>query len=128
MLWNRNECGRNKVMRSSRQPSSVQTVIDQKQQENVEYVDYLSNVITGGVRCTCDIKFRIIMTKAALDRKIFTSKLRLRLRKKFVKCYTGSTACMALKLGHLRDFIRNVWGVWKSGAGKVGRRLVGLSM
>jgi hypothetical protein len=39
--------------------------------------------------CTCEIKFRIAMAKAAFNEKKnrFTSKLELNLRKKLVKCY-----------------------------------------
>jgi hypothetical protein len=71
----------------SRQPSPVQSTIDQKQPENVEhmYFTYLIN----DARCTRETKSRIAMAKEASNMKKtpFTSKLDLNLRKKPVKCY-----------------------------------------
>jgi hypothetical protein len=53
-------------------------------------------MITNDARCrtTREIKFRIAMTKAAVNKKkvLFTSKLDLNLRKKIVKCYIWSIA------------------------------------
>ena len=45
-------------------------------------------------RCTCEMKSRIAMAKAAFNKKknLFTSKLDLNLRKKLVKCYVWSMA------------------------------------
>jgi hypothetical protein len=45
-----------KVMRIPRQPSSIQIMTDQKQLENVEYLNYMSNMITIDVRCIHEIK------------------------------------------------------------------------
>jgi len=71
-----------KVMRISRQPSTVQITVDQKQPENVEYFNYLGSVITSHARCTRGIKSSIARAKAAFDKKaLFTSKLELNLRK-----------------------------------------------
>jgi hypothetical protein len=69
-------------------------MIDQKQFENVEHLNYLGSMITSDARCTREIKSRIAMTKAAFNKKknIFTSKLELNLRKKLVKCYIWSIA------------------------------------
>jgi len=41
-------------------------MIDQKEQENVEYSNYLGSVITNDARCTCtgEIKPRIATSKA----------------------------------------------------------------
>jgi hypothetical protein len=77
-----------KVMRISRQPSQMKIMIDQKQLENVEYLNYLGSIITNDVRCTCAIKSRIAMAKVAFNKKknLFTGKLDLNLRKKLVKC------------------------------------------
>jgi hypothetical protein len=62
-------------------------MIDQKQLDNVEYLNYLGNMMTGYARRTREIKSRIAKAKAALDKKVlFTSKLDLNLRKKLVKC------------------------------------------
>ena len=83
-----------KVMRISRQPSPVTITIDQKQLENVKYFKYLGCMLTDNGRCTCEIKSRIAMAKAAFNKKKkpFTSKLDSNLRKKLVKCYVWSMA------------------------------------
>jgi hypothetical protein len=82
------------VLRISRQPAPLKIMIDQKQLENVEYFNYLGSFITNDARCTCEIKYRIVMAKAAFNKKknIFTSKLDLNLMKKLVKCYIWSVA------------------------------------
>ena len=56
------------------------------------------------VRCTCEIKSRIAMAKAAFDKKIvlFTSTLDLKLRKKLVKCYIWSIALYGVETWTLR--------------------------
>jgi hypothetical protein len=83
--------GKTKVMRISRQPSPIKITIDQKQLENVEYFNYLGSMITNDARCTREIKSRIVMTKAAFNKKnLSTSKLDLNLRKKLIKCYIWS--------------------------------------
>jgi hypothetical protein len=71
-------------MRISRHPSAVTIMIDQKQLENVECFKYLGSILTNDGRCTCEIKSRIAMAKAAFNKKktLFTSKLDLNLRKK----------------------------------------------
>jgi hypothetical protein len=76
------------VMRISRQPFPVKIMIEQKQLENVESFKYLDSMLTNDVRCTCDIKSRIAMAKAAFNknRALFTRKMDLELRKKLVKC------------------------------------------
>jgi len=81
-----------KVMRISRQPSPVKIMINQKQLENVESFKYLVRILTNDGRCTCEIKCRIAMAKAAFNKKrtLFTSALDLELRKKLVKCYFGA--------------------------------------
>ena len=68
-----------KVMRISRQPSPVTIMIDQKQLENVECFKYLGSMLTNDGRCTCEIKPRIAMARAAFSKKktLFTSKLDL---------------------------------------------------
>jgi hypothetical protein len=60
-------------------------------------------MIMNDARCTCEIKSRIAMAKAAFNTKktLFTSKLDLDLRKKLVKRYIWSIALYgAEKLGH----------------------------
>ena len=83
-----------KVMRISRQPFPVKIMIDQKQLENVKSFKYLGSILTNNGRCTCEIKYRIAMAKAAFNKKrtLFTSTLNLELRKKLVKCYVWSIA------------------------------------
>ena len=68
-----------KVMRISRQPTPVTITVDQKQLENVKYFKYMDSMLTDDGRCTCEIKSRIAMAKAAFNKKknLFTSKLRL---------------------------------------------------
>jgi hypothetical protein len=93
-----------KVMRISRQPSLINIMIDQKQLENVEYFNYLGNMIKNDARCTREIKSRIAMAKAAFNKKksLFTSKLDLSLRKKLVKCYIWSIALYGTETWTLR--------------------------
>jgi hypothetical protein len=83
-----------KVIRISRQPFSVKIMVDQKQLENVEYFKYLGSMLTNDGRCTCEIKSRIAMAKAAFNktRALFTSTVDLELGKKLVKCYIWSIA------------------------------------
>jgi len=81
------------VMRISRQLSPVTIMIDQKQLENVECFKYLGSILTNDGRCTCEIKSRIAVAKAAFNKKtLFTSTMDLNLRKKLVKCYIWSMA------------------------------------
>jgi hypothetical protein len=49
-------------------------------------------MLTNDRRCTCEMKSRIAMTKAAFSKKraLFTSTLDLKLKKKLVKCYIWS--------------------------------------
>jgi hypothetical protein len=83
-----------KVMRISRQLSPVKIMIDQKQLENVKFFKYLCSILANDGRCTCEIKCRIAMAKAAFNKKrtLFISTLDLELRKKLVKCYIWSIA------------------------------------
>jgi hypothetical protein len=58
-------------------------------------------MITNDARCTVEIKFRIAMAKEVINKKtLFTSKLGLKLRNAFVKCYIWTIFYMVLKLGH----------------------------
>jgi hypothetical protein len=71
-------------MRILRQPTPVTIKIDQRQLENVKCFRYLGSMLKDDVRCTCEIKSRIAMAKAAFNKKknLFTSKLDLNLRKR----------------------------------------------
>ena len=92
-----------KVMGISRQPSPVK-IIDQKQLENVECFKYLGSMLTNDGRCTCEIKSRIALAKAAFNKNktLFTSKLDLYLRKKLIKCYIWSMAFYGAETWTLR--------------------------
>ena len=85
---------KNKSNENSRQPFPVKIEIDQKQLENVEYFKYLGSILTNDGRCTCEIRCRIAVAKAAFNKKgaIFTNTMDLELRKKLVKCYIWSRA------------------------------------
>ena len=93
-----------KVMRISRQPSPVKIMMDQKQLENVESFKYLVSILTKDGRCTCEIKCRTAMAKAAFNkmRALFTSTLELGLRKKLLKCYIWSIALYGTETWTLR--------------------------
>jgi len=64
-------------------------MIYKKQLENVESFKYLGSILTNDGMCTCEIKSRIAMAKAAFNKKraLFTSTLDLELMKKLVNCY-----------------------------------------
>jgi hypothetical protein len=71
-----------KIIRISREPSSLQIMTDQKQAENVEYFNCLGSMITNDARCTREVKSMIVMAKAAFNIKnaLFTRKLELHLQ------------------------------------------------
>jgi hypothetical protein len=106
-------------MRISRQTSPVTIMIDQKQLENVECFKYFGSVLTNDRRCTCEIKARIAMAKAAFNKKktLLTSTLDLNLRKKLVKCYSWSIALYGAETWklwlvdqkHLESFVMWCW-------------------
>jgi hypothetical protein len=80
-------------MTISRQPFPAQIMIAPKQMQNVDHCICLGTMITNDARCTCEIKYRTAMAKAAFNKKktLFSSKLDL-IRKKPVKCYIWSIA------------------------------------
>ena len=59
---------------------------------------------TNDGRHTCEIKSRIVMAKAAFNKKraLFTSTLELKLRKKLVKCYIWSIALYGAEIWTIR--------------------------
>ena len=69
--------------------------------ESLESFKYLGSILTNDGRCTCEIKCRIAMAKAAFNKKrtLFTSTLDLELRKKLVKCYIWSIALYGAEIG-----------------------------
>ena len=62
----------------------VKITVDQKQLENVEFFKYLGSILTNDGKCTCEIKSRIALAKAAFIKKraLFTGTLDLELRTK----------------------------------------------
>ena len=91
---------------------------DQKQLENVKCFKYLGSMLTEDGRCTCEIKSRIAVTKAAFNKKknLLTSKLDLNWRKKLVKCYVWSMALYGAEIGRSGLQIRKTLKVLKYGA------------
>jgi hypothetical protein len=61
-------------------------------------------MLTNDGRCTCEIKCRVVMAKAAFNKKraLFTSKLEFELMKKLVKCYIWSIALCGAETWTLR--------------------------
>ena len=71
MLWNGNECGKNNNNENFKKAFPVKIMIDQKQLENVESFKYLGSILTNNRRCTCEIKCRIAMAKAAFGTYLY---------------------------------------------------------
>jgi len=72
---------------------------------NEESFKYLGSMLTNDRRCTCEIKPRIAMAKAAFSKKraLFTSTLDLKLRKKLVKCYILSITLYGAETWTIRE-------------------------
>jgi len=80
-------------MRISRQPSPVQIRMDQKQFENVEYLNSSGNLITDDAKYTSEIKSRIVMAQTVFSKgKIKKKKIGLKFKKKLVRGYILSIA------------------------------------
>ena len=77
-----------KVRNVSRQPPPARIMMDQKQLENVEYLNHLGSMTTKDARSTREIKSRIAMAKAAFNEKkiLFMNKRDSHLRKEMVQC------------------------------------------
>jgi hypothetical protein len=119
-----------KVVRISRQPFPVKIMIDKKQLENVESFKYLGGILTNDGRCTCEIKCRIAMLKAAFNKKrtLFTSTLDLELGKKLVKYYIWNITLYGAETWTLRTVGQKHLESLKYGAGEGWKRSVGLIM
>jgi hypothetical protein len=94
MLWNGNECWKNKSNDNFKPTISSKTNDRPKTTEECGSFKYLGSMLTNHGRCTCEFKSRIAMVKAAFNKKraLFTSKMDLKLRKKLVICYIWSIA------------------------------------
>ena len=70
----------------------------------MESFKYLGSILTNDGRCSCEIKCRTAMAKAAFNKKraLFTSTLDMELRKTLVKCYTWSIALYGAETWTLR--------------------------
>ena len=81
-----------KVMRISRQPFPIKITVDQKQLEYVESFKYMGTMLTNDGRSSCEIKSRMAMTIAAINKKRaqFTSTLDLKLRNKLENATLGA--------------------------------------
>ena len=77
------------VMRVSRSNKSFQIKVTNRELKEVDHFKYLGSVLTRDGYCTREIKMRISIGKEAFNRKIslLTSKLKIDLRKKLVRCY-----------------------------------------
>jgi len=64
--------GKRKITRISKQSSTVQIMIDEKQLENVEYFSSLVSVITSNAKCTRGIKSMIAGQKQHSTRRLFS--------------------------------------------------------
>ena len=88
---------------------------------------YLDSMLTDDGRYTCEIKSRIVIAKAAFNKKknSFSSKLDLKLRKKLVKCYVWSMALYGAETWTIRATDQKHLKVLICGAGEGWRRSVG---
>ena len=77
-------------------------------------------MITKDERCKHEIKSRIVMAQAASNKKkiLFTSKLKLNLKKKPVKCYIWNIVFVMLNLERFEMEIRNSFKLLKRGVGE----------
>jgi hypothetical protein len=91
---------------------------------------YLGSILTNDGRCTCEIKCRIAIAKAAFSKKraLFTNTLDLELRKKLVKCYVWSIALYGAENRTLRAVDQKHLESFKCGAEEGWKRSVGLIM
>jgi hypothetical protein len=85
-------------------------MIEQKPLENLECFKYLGSMLTNDGQCNCEIKYRIAMAQAALNKMRASCK-------KLVQCYVWSIALygaetlmfQAVNQKHLESFEMWCW-------------------
>jgi hypothetical protein len=105
MLWNGNECGKNKCNENFKTTIPSENYDRPKTtRECGVFFFFLGSILTNDGRCTCEIKCRIAMAKAAFNKKraLFTSTLDLEIRKKLVKCYVWNITLYGAETWTLR--------------------------
>jgi ribosome-interacting GTPase 1 len=88
--------GKTKVMVATKRNNSprINIIVGDKVLDQVDQFNYLGSVMTWDVRCETEIKRRINIAKNKFSniRKLVTNtKLSIRTRRRFVKCYIWST-------------------------------------
>jgi hypothetical protein len=94
MLWNVNECGKNKCNENFKTTIASKNYHRPKTTGECGIFKYFVSILTNDGRCACEMKCGIAMAKAAFNKKrtLFTSTLDLELRKKLVNCYVWNIA------------------------------------
>jgi len=89
MLWNGNECGKSKSNENFMITILSKNCYKSKTTRECGIFKYLGSILTNEGTCTCEIKCRFAMAKAAFNKKraLFTSTLDLEMMKKVVKCH-----------------------------------------
>ena len=63
MLWNGNECGKNKSNVNFKTTIPSKNYDRRKQLENVESFKYLGSILTNDGRCTCELNVGLLWLK-----------------------------------------------------------------
>ena len=104
LLWHGNQCGKDKSNENFKTTIPSNNYDRPKTTEIAKCFKYLGSMLTDDGRCTCEIKTRIVMAKAAFNNKknLFTSKLDLNLRNKLVKFYVWNMVLYGAETWTLR--------------------------
>ena len=86
----------------SRQASPIHIMVHQTQPENMEYLNYVGNIITNDARCTREVKSRIAMSKAfQQEEDSLHQHFGLKFKEEAIKSAAfGVLLCVVLKTGH----------------------------
>ena len=92
------------IIHTSTEEAGKKTLNEQALMEFQKSDNRRQVMLTNDGRCTCEIKSKIAMAKAAFSKKktLFTSKLDLNLRKRLIKCYIWSMALYGAETWTLR--------------------------